>query len=137
MTVLTRSIPGFAGEVVTAADAELRRARRVWNVLHDRRPAVIARCTGPTDVAAAIAFARREDLPIAVRGGGHSLPGFSVCDDGLVIDLGLMNARRVDRGRPAGVRPGRRAARARSIGRRRSTASSSRPASSRTPAPAG
>ena len=96
MTVLTRSIPGFAGEVVTAADPSYDRARRVWNVLHDRRPAVIARCTGPTDVAAAIAFGRREDLPIAVRGGGHSLPGFSVCDDGLVIDLGLMNGVRVD-----------------------------------------
>ncbi len=96
MTVMSRSIPGFGGAVITAADPSYDQARRVWNVLHDRRPAVIARCTGPTDVAAAIAFARREDLRIAVRGGGHSLPGFSVCDDGLVVDLGLMNGVRVD-----------------------------------------
>jgi FAD/FMN-containing dehydrogenase len=96
MTVLTRLIPGFTGEVITSSDPGYDHARRVWNVQHDRRPAIIARCAGPTDVAAAIAFARREDLRIAVRGGGHSLPGFSVCDDGLVLDLGRMNGVRVD-----------------------------------------
>jgi FAD/FMN-containing dehydrogenase len=89
-------IPGFTGEVITSSDPGYDHARRVWNVQHDRRPAIIARCAGPTDVAAAIAFARREDLRIAVRGGGHSLPGFSVCDDGLVLDLGRMNGVRVD-----------------------------------------
>jgi FAD/FMN-containing dehydrogenase len=89
-------IPGFAGEVVTAGHERYDELRRVWNVMHDRRPAVIARCTSAADVASAIAYARAHDLRIAVRGGGHSLPGLSVCDDGIVIDLKLMSAIVVD-----------------------------------------
>ena len=64
--------------------------------MHDRRPAIIAKCTSVDDVVAAIAYARSQGLLIAVRGGGHSLPGLSVCDDGIVIDLRLMNAVSVD-----------------------------------------
>jgi FAD/FMN-containing dehydrogenase len=84
------------GDVVTARDAGYDEARAVWNGAHDGRPAVIVRCTGAADVIAAIGFARSNDLEIAVRGGGHSIAGFSTCDDGIVIDLAQMNEVRVD-----------------------------------------
>ena len=62
----------------------------------DRRPALIVRPTGAADVISAVRFAREQDLPIAVRSGGHSVPGFSTCDDGIVIDLSQMRGARVD-----------------------------------------
>src|SRR5262249_44008309 len=72
-------------------------AARIWNGAHDgRRPALVVSCSGAADVLVAVAFARDYELPIAVRGGGHSLAGFSTCDDGIVIDLGPMNRVRVD-----------------------------------------
>jgi FAD/FMN-containing dehydrogenase len=71
----------------------------VWNGAVDRRPRLIARCIGSTDVVAAVRFARDHDLEIAVRGGGHNVAGTAVCDDGIVIDLSAMRAVRVD---PAG-----------------------------------
>ena len=89
-------IPGFNGAVIGPTDEAYDAARQVWNVMHDRRPAIIAKCTSVSDVVAAIAYARSHRLLIAVRGGGHSLPGLSVCDDGIVIDLRLMNAISVD-----------------------------------------
>jgi FAD/FMN-containing dehydrogenase len=84
------------GDVVTARDAEYDEARSVWNGAHDAHPAVIVRCTGVADVSAAVGFARSNDLEIAVRGGGHSIAGFSTVDDGIVIDLSQMNEVRVD-----------------------------------------
>ncbi len=75
-------IPGFKGDVVRPDAPDFDAARAVWNVMHDRRPALIARCQSPEDVAAAIAYGREQDLKIAVRGGGHSLPGFSTVDGG-------------------------------------------------------
>src|SRR5437762_11147731 len=87
------------GQVVTPGDEGYEEASRIWNGDHDgRRPALVVRCTGAADVIAAVGFARSNDLPIAVRGGGHSIAGFSTVDDGLVIDLGPMNAVRVDPG---------------------------------------
>ena len=71
-------------------------ARAVWNGTVDRRPRLIARCTGTADVAAAVRFARDRDLEIAVRGGGHNVAGTAVCDDGIVIDLSAMRAVSVD-----------------------------------------
>jgi FAD/FMN-containing dehydrogenase len=85
------------GEILTPADDGYLEASRIWNGAHDdRRPALIVRCSGAADVIAAIGFARSNDLPIAVRGGGHSIAGFSTVDDGLVIDLSPMNGVRVD-----------------------------------------
>ena len=80
----------IGGQLLTPDTAAYDHARYLWNAAIDRRPAVIARCTGTADVMHALEFARDEDLEVAVRGGGHSVPGFSVCDDGMVIDLGPM-----------------------------------------------
>jgi hypothetical protein len=86
----------FRGELVSPGDGTYERHRRVWNGSIDRYPALIARCAGVADVIDAIRFARRTGLAVAVRSGGHSFPGLSVCDDGLVIDLSLMKGVRVD-----------------------------------------
>src|SRR5438045_2922050 len=80
----------FRGEVVLPDDAGYDQARRVWNAMVDRRPRVIARPLNAADVATAIRYGRDEHLPIAVRGGGHSMPGYGTCDEGLVIDLSKM-----------------------------------------------
>jgi FAD/FMN-containing dehydrogenase len=84
----------LAGTVLTPADAQYETARRCFNALVDRRPALIVRCLGSDDVATAFDFARTHELQVAVRGGGHNPAGHCVLDDGLVIDLTAM--RRVD-----------------------------------------
>jgi FAD/FMN-containing dehydrogenase len=87
----------FRGEIVTPGDDGYEEASRIWNAAHDgHHPALVARCTGAADVIAAVGFARSNNLPIAVRGGGHSVAGFSTNDDGIVIDLSPMNGVRVD-----------------------------------------
>jgi FAD/FMN-containing dehydrogenase len=84
------------GEVIEPGDQAYDEARSIWNGAHDRRPALIVRCTGQADVVRAVEFARAHDLLVAVRGGSHSLPGFSTCDGGIVIDLSPMQGVRVD-----------------------------------------
>jgi FAD/FMN-containing dehydrogenase len=86
----------FAGQLIRPDDPEYDSARAVWNGMIDRRPALVVRPTGADDVATAVGFAREHDLVLAVKGGGHSIPGFSTCDDGLVIDLSLMRSASVD-----------------------------------------
>jgi FAD/FMN-containing dehydrogenase len=86
----------FRGEVILPADAGYQEHRKVWNGSIDRRPGAIARCAGVADVIQAVRFARERGLLTAVRGGGHSFPGLSVCDDGMLIDLGPMKEIRVD-----------------------------------------
>jgi FAD/FMN-containing dehydrogenase len=90
--------------VITSEDPGYDEHRQVHNGMHDRRPAVIVRCTDTTDVMAAIRHARDNDLDLAVRGGGHSVPGFGTTDGGVVADLGPLSNVRVD--------PERRTARA-------------------------
>jgi FAD/FMN-containing dehydrogenase len=84
------------GQVLRPEDAGYETGRKVWNGMIDRRPALIVRCSGTADVVAAVNFARAQNLPVAVRGGGHNVAGNAVCDGGLVIDLSLMNSVRVD-----------------------------------------
>jgi FAD/FMN-containing dehydrogenase len=84
------------GRLVCPEDVSYDTARRVWNGRIDRRPAFIAFCADERDVVASVHFARQHDLVAAVRGGGHSVAGLGVCDDGLVIDLSLMNSIDVD-----------------------------------------
>ncbi len=84
------------GDVLQSGDDGYDDARTVWNAMVDKEPAAIARCTGTADVIAAVDFAREQELPLAVKGGGHHIAGHAVCDDGLVIDLGPMNGVRVD-----------------------------------------
>jgi FAD binding domain/Berberine and berberine like len=87
---------GFRGELLGPQAPGYEDARKVWNGSIDRLPALIARCAGVADVIAAVKFAKDTGLLVAVRGGGHSFPGLSVCDGGLVIDLSLMKGIRVD-----------------------------------------
>jgi FAD/FMN-containing dehydrogenase len=93
---------GFTGELIDRAHPAYETARRVWNGTINRRPLAIARCHDPEDVAAAVAASTALELPLAVRGGGHSIPGQSTCDDGLVIDLSPMRTVRVDPGARVG-----------------------------------
>ncbi|HEY0415814.1 MAG TPA: FAD-binding oxidoreductase [Gaiellaceae bacterium] len=87
------------GTVFTDGDEGYAEAAQIWNGAHDgHRPALVVQCTGVADVVAAVGFARSNHLPLAVRGGGHSIAGFSTCDGGLVVDLSPMRSVRVDKG---------------------------------------
>ncbi len=87
---------GFKGEVLLPSDGAYEGARKIWNAMIDKRPAVIARCATTSDVVRGVNFARDNGLLLAVRGGGHNIAGNALCDDGLVIDLSKMKAARVD-----------------------------------------
>jgi FAD/FMN-containing dehydrogenase len=86
----------FAGDIITPRDVAYDEARRLWNAVHDLRPAALVRPTTVAEVATAIRFGRDHDLALAVRSGGHSAAGHSSCDGGLVIDLSAMRGVTVD-----------------------------------------
>src|SRR5881392_2314115 len=98
---------GLRGPLLRPGNDAYDPARKLWNGMFDRKPALIARCAGAADVITAVNFARDHGLHVAVRGGGHSIPGHSVCDGGLLIDLSAMKGIRVDpAGRRARAEPG-------------------------------
>ncbi|GAA1421919.1 FAD-binding oxidoreductase [Streptomyces thermospinosisporus] len=84
------------GEIVRPRDPGYDLARRVYNAMHDKRPALVVRAADAGDVVATVGLAREEGLPLAVRGGSHSVAGYGTCDDGVVLDLGGMRGIRVD-----------------------------------------
>jgi len=86
----------MTGPVILSGHPDYDSARTIWNGMHDKRPALIARCLSDQDVSNAVTFARERELLLAVRGGGHSWPGKSVCDDGLMIDLSQLTNVTVD-----------------------------------------
>jgi FAD/FMN-containing dehydrogenase len=86
----------FEGQVLLPDEPGYHQARRVWNAMVDRRPAVVARCASPADVAAAVGFARAQELEVGVRCGGHSVLGISVPEAGLMVDLTPLRSVRVD-----------------------------------------
>ena len=95
-TALRELETSFRGQLIRPGDGSYEEHRKIWNGSIDRRPALIARCAGVADVIAALGLAKRAGLQVAVRSGGHSFPGLSMCDGGIVIDLSLMRAIRVD-----------------------------------------
>lgn len=97
----------YPGTVITPADSEYDTARRVWNAMIDRRPAVILQPRNADDVVTAVNFAREHHLPLAIRGGAHGIAGPGTCDDGVVLDFAAMKAIHVDRdARTARAEPG-------------------------------
>jgi FAD/FMN-containing dehydrogenase len=93
---MNEEIPGFRGPVIALGDDGYDEARAVWNGAIDRRPAVIARCIGTSDVVAAVRHARERGARVSIRGGGHNIAGLALVDEGLVIDLSLARGVRTD-----------------------------------------
>jgi FAD/FMN-containing dehydrogenase len=95
------------GPVLAASDDGYDAARRIWNAMIDKRPALIARCAGAADVLEAVRFAAAHEMLVSVRGGGHNVAGTAVCDGGLMIDLSPMRGVHVDpAARTAWAQPG-------------------------------
>ncbi|MFF3326234.1 FAD-binding oxidoreductase [Streptomyces sp. NPDC002889] len=93
---LNRLRGAVRGEVIQPGDPQYDEARKVYNAMHDKRPAIIVRALDVGDIVATVDFAREQDLLLAVRGGSHSVSGYGTCDGGVVLDLGRMRGIRVD-----------------------------------------
>ena len=96
----------MSGPVLLSEHPDYEGSRKIWNGMHDKRPALIARCLSSADVAQAVNFARDHGLLTAVRGGGHSWPGKSICDDGIVVDLSHMTNVEIDTDNKIGMTAG-------------------------------
>ena len=96
ITTIDKFKAGLRGELIQRGDPRYDEARTLYNGMIDKRPLMIARCADVADVISAVRFGRENDLLAAVRGGGHNGPGLGSCNDGLVIDLSLMQGVRVD-----------------------------------------
>ena len=100
MKNLNESVAGFrnqvAGSVILPGEKGYDESRAIWNGMFDKKPALIVRCTSTEDISESVKFARKQQLQIAVKGGGHNSAGNAVCDDGIVIDLSLMQDVKVD-----------------------------------------
>lgn len=97
-TVIDKFGAALRGEMLRPGDRGYDAVRKVWNGMIDKRPALIVRCTGTSDVVDAVTFARDHDLLVSVRGGGHNIAGASVCERGIMIDLSRLNGVKVDAG---------------------------------------
>ena len=95
-SVLEEFKASLRGDLLTAEDPGYDEARLIWNGMHDKRPALIARCTGVADVIDAVNFARSHNLLVSVRGGGHNVAGSASNDGGIMIDLSLMTGVHID-----------------------------------------
>ena len=95
MNKYIESVPGFrkliTGNVILPGETGYDDVRAIWNGMFDKKPALITRCLNAEDVSQAVLFAIKHQLQIAVKGGGHNSAGNAVCDDGMMIDLSLMN----------------------------------------------
>ncbi|MGW1494865.1 FAD-binding oxidoreductase [Streptomyces sp. NPDC002402] len=94
--LLVRLQGAVRGEIIQPGDPDYDEARKVYNAMHDKRPAIIVRAVDVGDIVATVDFAREQNLLLAVRGGSHSVPGHGTCDGGVVLDLGRMRGIRVD-----------------------------------------
>jgi len=95
-TTIEKFKTSLGGELIQPNDEGYDDARKVWNAMIDKKPALIARCSGTADVITAVNFAREQGLLLSVRGGGHNIAGTALCDDGLTIDLSGMKGLHVD-----------------------------------------
>ena len=84
------------GQILTAGQPGYEEARALWNGMIDKRPGAIVQCSGVADVIATVNFAREQNLPLAIKAGGHNVSGKAMCDDGIVIDLSPLNNVRID-----------------------------------------
>ena len=105
--MISNLLHDFSGKLLEPGDAGYHEARQLHNGMVNKHPALIAQCQNADDIAAAVVFGREQNLPVAVRGGGHNVAGRATVDDGLMIDLSLMKGAEVDaRGRTAYAQPG-------------------------------